>query len=62
MLILQIRSFGSLGKECGVHAGHFPARKPEVSFKTPTYSIGGSNSSPTRQGGFFAGSIKAYFV
>lgn len=27
-------------------------RKPEVSFMAPTYSIGGSNSSLTRQGGF----------
>ena len=35
----------------GVHAEHF-VRKPEVIFKTPTYSIGGSNYSPARQGGF----------
>lgn len=35
----------------GVHAEHF-ARKPEVIFKTPTYSIGGSNYSSARQGGF----------
>ena len=52
MLIQQISSLGSLGKEYGVHAEQSSARKPEVSFKTPTYSIGGSNSSSTRQGGF----------
>lgn len=52
MLIRQIRSFGSLSKEHGVHAGHIHVRKPEVSFKAPTYFIGGSNSSSTRQGGF----------
>jgi hypothetical protein len=52
MLIHQIRSLGSLGKGYGVHAGHSTARKPEVSFKAPTYPIGGSNFSSTRQGGF----------
>jgi hypothetical protein len=35
-----------------VHAPHQGAGKPEVSFKTPTYSIGGSDYSLTRQGGF----------
>lgn len=35
-----------------MHAGHSFARKPEGSFKTPTYIVGGSNSSLTRQGGF----------
>ncbi len=35
-----------------MHAGHSFARKPEVSFKTPTYILGGSNYSLARQGGF----------
>lgn len=30
----------------------FMMRKPKVSFKTPTYLVGGSNCSFTRQGGF----------
>ncbi len=51
MLIRQIRSFGSQSKKYGVHAGHGNVRKPEVFFKTPTYIIGGSNSSLARQGG-----------
>lgn len=50
-LIRQIRSLGSLLKEDGVHVS-FMMRKPEVSFKTPTYLVGGSNCSFTRQGGF----------
>ncbi len=35
-----------------MHARHSDARKPNVSFKTPTYFIGGSDYSLTRQGGF----------
>jgi len=35
-----------------VHAGHLFVRKPEVSFKTPTYIVGGSDYSLARQGGF----------
>lgn len=37
--------------EHGVHAEHV-AQKPYVSFRTPTYFIGGSNFSLPRQGGF----------
>ena len=51
-LIRQIRSFGSRRKGYGVHAEHSRVRKPEVPFKTPTYIIGGSDYSLTRQGGF----------
>lgn len=50
-LIRQIRSLGSLFKEYGVHVSSM-MRKPEVSFKAPTYIIGGSDSSFTRRGGF----------
>jgi len=35
-----------------VHAEHSRVRKPDVPFKTPTYIIGGSDYSLTRQGGF----------
>ena len=35
-----------------MHAGHGRDRKPKVFFKTPTYKLGGSNYSLTRQGGF----------
>lgn len=52
MLIRQIRSLGSQSKGYGVHAEHIKVRKPEVSFTTPTYLIGGSDYSLTRQGGF----------
>jgi hypothetical protein len=41
MLIRQIRSFGSLGKESVCKSPD--VRKPKVSFKAPTYFIGGSN-------------------
>lgn len=47
-----MRSFGSQSKKCGVHAGHGNVRKPEVFFKTPTYTLGGSDYSLARQGGF----------
>lgn len=50
-LIRQIRSLGSLFREYGVHVSSM-MRKPEVSFKAPTYIIGGSDSSFTRRGGF----------
>lgn len=50
LLIQQIRSFGSLRKEYGVHVSS-KMRKPEVSLRTPTYNIGGSDCSFTRQGG-----------
>lgn len=54
-LIRQIRSLGSLFREYGVHVSSM-MRKPEVSFKAPTYyKIGGSDSSFTRQGGFILG-------
>lgn len=49
-LIRQIRSLGSLFREYGVHVSSM-MRKPEVSFKAPTYIIGGSDSSFTRRGG-----------
>ncbi len=52
-LIRQIRSFGSLRKEHGVHVSII-MRKPEVSSKAPTYIIGGSNCSFARQGGFIS--------
>ncbi len=35
-----------------MHAEHSRVRKPDVPFKTPTYIIGGSDYSLTRQGGF----------
>lgn len=48
-LIRQVRSLGSQRKEYGVHASR--GRKPEVSFKAPTYLIRGSNFTSTPQGG-----------
>ena len=48
-LIRQIGSFGSLRKAL---VCMLPRRqKPEGAFMTPTYLIGGSDSSHTRQGG-----------
>ena len=48
-LIQQIGSFGSLRKAL---VCMLPMRqKPEGAFMTPTYLIGGSDSSHTRQGG-----------
>ena len=48
-LIQQIGSFGSLRKAL---VCMLPRRqKPEGAFMTPTYLIGGSDSSHTRQGG-----------
>ena len=35
-----------------MHAEHSRVRKPDVPFRTPTYIIGGSDYSLTRQGGF----------
>ena len=49
-LIRQIRSFGSL---CDALVCMLAmCQKPEGAFKAPTYVIGGSNFSHTRQGGF----------
>ncbi len=49
-LIRQIRSFGS---QRGMSVCMLPRRqKPEDIFMAPTYIIGGSDSSCTRQGGF----------
>jgi hypothetical protein len=48
-LIRQLDSIGSQRKEYGVHAS--VRRKPEVSFKAPTYRFRGSNFSSTPQGG-----------
>ena len=49
-LIRQIRSFGSL---CDALVCMLAMRqKPEGAFKAPTYILGGSDSSHTRQGGF----------
>ena len=48
-LIRQLDSSGSQRKEYGVHAS--VRRKPEVSFKAPTYLLKGSNFSSTPQGG-----------
>ena len=50
-MIRQIRSFVSACKEYGVHAERI-VQKPYVSFRTPTYLIGGSDFSFPRQGGF----------
>ena len=51
MLIRQVRSFGSSGKELVCMS---PAwRKPEDSFRTPTYFIGGSNFSLHGRVGLF---------
>ncbi len=48
-LIRQIRSFGS---PRGVLVCMLPRwQKPKGAFKAPTYTIGGSDSSRTRQGG-----------
>jgi hypothetical protein len=48
-LIRQIRSFGSQRE---VLVSVLPRRqRPEGAFMAPTYPIGGSNSSCTRQGG-----------
>ncbi len=52
-LIRQIRSLGSPLKKRGVHVS-LKMRKPNVFFKAPTYLIGGSNYSFTRQGGFIS--------
>jgi len=49
-LIRQIRSFGSL---CNALVCMLAmCQKPEGAFKAPTYILGGSDSSHTRQGGF----------
>ena len=49
-LIRQIRSFGSL---CDALVCMLAmCQKPEGAFKAPTYILGGSDSSHTRQGGF----------
>ncbi len=40
-----------------MHAPHRNAGKPDVFFKTPTYIIGGSDCSFTRQGGFILRNI-----
>jgi len=52
-LIRQIRSLGSPSEDYGVHV-LFITRKPEVSFKAPTYMTGGSDCSFARQGGFIS--------
>ena len=43
MLIRQVRSFGSLGKELVSMPRIQSAWKPKDSFRAPTYYIGGSN-------------------
>ena len=49
-LIRQIRSYGSL---CNALVCMLAmCQKPEGAFKAPTYILGGSDSSRTRQGGF----------
>jgi hypothetical protein len=48
-LIQQIGSFGSLRKALVCMLPRW--QKPEGAFMTPTYLIGGSDSSHTRQGG-----------
>jgi len=48
-LIQQIGSFGSLRKVLVCMLPRW--QKPEGTFMTPTYLIGGSDSSHTRQGG-----------
>jgi len=48
-LIRQIGSFGSLRKVLVCMLPRW--QKPEGTFMTPTYLIGGSDSSHTRQGG-----------
>lgn len=45
MLIRQVRSFGSLRKESVCMPCTEPSGKPNVSFRAPTYFIGGSNFS-----------------
>ena len=55
-LIRQIRSFGSL---CSALVCMLAmCQKPEGAFKAPTYIVGGSDSSHTRQGGFLIIHIK----
>jgi len=55
-LIRQIRSFGSL---CDALVCMLAmCQKPEGAFKAPTYIVGGSDSSHTRQGGFLIIHIK----
>jgi len=59
-LIQQIGSFGSLRKAL---VCMLPRRqKPEDAFMTPTYLIGGSDSSHTRQGGINIANILTAMV
>ncbi len=59
-LIQQIGSFGSLRKAL---VCMLPRRqKPEGAFMTPTYLIGGSDSSHTRQGGVNIANMLAAMV